>query len=416
MLRTETAADLSFGVELKFLIPCVLKGTTCFAQFPLRPILRLDEDMRLVDVERLIHSKVVDTINEHSAQEAVAQYQIQEDNRKEKEFWASHWIVKKSQSPKPADGDQRYDGYHWVPVEVNSPSLAWTDPDSLPKVQEVILAITKNHRIVSNHTCEAHIHVGRLDGEAPSLSTLKKLGILFWLAEPILRGVKDPKSPNFHHKYTWSSPLRQHTRLAKSLADSFDPHADGDLHVFDDAANLEEAMNRWNIKSCKEHEAARSIWRTRSHTELATLLTGIGRQYRRPGFNFSAFGEGIGVEWDVPKTVEVRFLEGIMESTMITGWIATIATMVEVSLEAQQQDPRFRKATRRLAQSGSWSTLSLHEAFQGLCKDLQIPLQHSTPVAKKIQQNYAAKRSENQLPKSLWPLDEDGTLGPKSLP
>jgi hypothetical protein len=53
-----------------------------------------------------------------------------------------------------------------------------------------------------NYSCELHLHVGRRDSLPFTLSTLKKLEVLFWLAKQMLRSVKDPRPPNFKHKYT----------------------------------------------------------------------------------------------------------------------------------------------------------------------------------------------------------------------
>ncbi|KAH8673413.1 hypothetical protein BX600DRAFT_494844 [Xylariales sp. PMI_506] len=153
----------------------------------------------------------------------------------------SYWTVKKARSAMPPlVNDNNNNGVGklvWVPVEISSPVLRWRDPASIVVIRRVLEALQREDRTVSigsgsdggssshqqqkhpliavaNESTEVHVHVGRADGEPFALATLKKLAALAWLAEPTLRLVKNPESPNFYDAYTEARPVRGRSRLS----------------------------------------------------------------------------------------------------------------------------------------------------------------------------------------------------------
>ncbi|CAJ2512751.1 Uu.00g008700.m01.CDS01 [Anthostomella pinea] len=385
MSAPEVATDLSFGVELKFLVPCLSPEEQGPRKSESPPVLRIGEKKTRPDLWAGVHFIVAETIRISAGQQAITRCQIDQRCQEERDYWETHWIVKKANSAEPAAEYSGYNDYTWVPVEVSSPKLGWTDTNSLPTVRKVIRALQERHHIVSNHSCEVHVHVGRRDGKQFSLTTLKRLGSICWLAEPYIRAVKDPKSPNFNHKYTWSSPLRERSRLAIRLEDplqSKPKHSSSSpicLRPFLDISHSQE------LEDSKDFRALKEIWMSPSPKDLGMMLSGPERRYRRLGLNFNAYGDDPDGLQQTSKTFECRFLEGVLSNNMVSGWITIICTMVEVALDNQTPDRRFEVAVDRLL--GEDRALPRDQGFEEFCRDLQIDESHYEPFITMIRRN-----------------------------
>ncbi len=189
-----------------------------------------------------------------------------------------------------------------MPVELSSPRLLWFDVEAQARAREVLGGLRRAYRdhITVNDTCDVHVHVGRMDGAAFSLLTLKRLATVLWLAEPTLRSIRNPNSENFNNKFTWGAEVRRYSRLATGNATADElgrlyPEADDD-----DGGDSDEFYRYYAAVACHRRvvhggrggrgESGSSGARPRGG-ELGRLLSGPQRQYRRLGFNFSAFGE-----------------------------------------------------------------------------------------------------------------------------
>jgi hypothetical protein len=193
------------------------------------------------------------------------------------------------------------------------------------------------------------VHVGRLDGRAFSLPTLKRLATMLWMAEPTLRSTRDPRSPNYHNRYTWGAETRRYSRLAGEIVNNnnkrfveFGNNDDDDDNDDDDeereqvARVLRDSSNGDNTKpremmSPDDLKAIHLIWQQKSHQDLGLLLSGSERQYRRLGFNFSAFGLEDDRAARSPRTVEFRVMEGTLRGDLVSGWLAICCTLAEVA-------------------------------------------------------------------------------------
>ncbi|KAI5917454.1 hypothetical protein F4810DRAFT_696353 [Camillea tinctor] len=400
MASFESAKNLSFGVELKFLIPCLDPEDHDYNLLQDPPILRVKAKENESELWESVYDIVADTITTRTAQLVITRQHIDDNSQEERDYWDTHWIVKKSNSAEPVRQDPRYDGYKWVPVELNSPKLSWADTKSLSLVDDVIKSLKARCRIVTNHTCEVHVHVGRRDNQEFSLPTLKRLATLSWLGEPILRAVKDPKSPNFNHKYTWSSPLTQHSRLATAVKNSAIPIQISAPRPSPCDESLATILRTMKMQDPRDYYALREIWSSTSYVDLARMLSGPGAQYRRLGFNFSAFGEDKKSGQGKPKTIECRFLEGHMKSVIVIGWIIIFCTMVEVTLNGHQPDRRFGTAVYNLLQKSDDVALDL--AFQMFCEDLQVPEVSYGPFLAYIRQYWGRNGRGGFGQDSLW--------------
>ncbi|ORY68482.1 uncharacterized protein BCR38DRAFT_304936, partial [Pseudomassariella vexata] len=395
----DTAQYIAIAAELKFLVPLLPRNARSLkhhASPPLEVVDFIKDAESLDDRDRLklwhhVWRKIANLITEIPGQNAISSSDVKRLRSQEREFWATHWIVKKANSAEPDNSHPP--NLLWVPVEINSPKLSWKDRNTLPAIQAVLEALRKRYHIVLNHTCEVHVHVGRLDGQPFSLPSLKRIAALLWLAEPALRLVKDPRSPNYEHVYTWSSPARQHSRLAREL-DNTNCAPVPCLRDLLEEDGLDPAVARYLSSSgevqCSKHkQALRLIWACPSHLKLGRLMSGEGKAYRRLGFNFSAFGEEDERARTNPRTVECRFLEGTMADDVVLAWIRIFGAMVEVALDANgggdaSTERRFARTVLRLVDENEAATPMGEESFGELMQDLGVEERVYRPVQKMI--------------------------------
>lgn len=368
--------DLSVAVELKFLLPFVpcddhlALDTEAprheFRHKPLPKALRSEERSKIA---KRGFSLIRNVINGVPGQTAFTSYDLKDRNEQERDCWSTSWIVKTSNSAEPAMDHPHRDDWIWIPVEVTSPKMSCADSETIRIIERVMDSIQDQYHIVSNYTCEVHVHVGRMDGYPFSLSTLKRCAIITWLAEPILRQVKNPKSPNFEHVFTWSSAARRHSRLATNLKMG----AVAQIPSTEDVKLLPPAIKNYvkdrNADMSMDLTALRLIVGTTSPVQLGRLMSGEGRQYRRLGFNFSAFAGEDERACTNPRTVECRFLEGMMKTEVVLNWLQIICRLVEVSLDSGKEDECYARAVLYLITS--------HEEpfemqFEGLMRRLQL--------------------------------------------
>ncbi|KAK3363216.1 hypothetical protein B0T25DRAFT_444196 [Lasiosphaeria hispida] len=359
--------DLAVAIEMKFLLPLLRPASADPDPNHKAPIQSADTSR---PYQAQAYELIAETIRT-TGQNAITINAISDRNLAERDFWLTHWIVKRANSAEPGPAEEaggRQLAYVWVPVEISSPkrraprissssSLSGLGGDKTKtqqQVNEVLAALCERHRLAANYTCEVHIHVGRMDGRRLALSTLKNLAMLLWLAEPRLRSIRDPKSPNIDNKYTWGSEMRKYSRLAQLVetmekADSFtkDPNPLGE----DLLSNPSPASVFRQKMSIRDHLALGEIWAAESHLGLGQLLSGEGKQFRRLGFNFSAFGEEDERARRSPPTVEFRMMEGTVESHLIISWLLICGNIIQVAMLGPS-DPRFTKAMSRLLGPG----------------------------------------------------------------
>lgn len=377
--------DLSVAVELKFLLPIVPydKGAKVDEEpwrhgFRTKP---MPKSMRSEDKSKLWRhgfSLISEVINGVSGQQALTSYDLKDLEIQERDCWSTYWIVKASNSAEPAADHPNRDHWEWVPVEVTSPKMSWKDPKTTQTMAAVIESIQERYHIISNHTCEVHVHVGRMDGRPFSLPTLKRCAILAWLAEPVLRQVKDPSSPNFEHIFTWSSAARKYSRLAAKLKTATAAKIPSIQDVKFLPPTIKKIVRDRGMDMSMDLSAIRLIVGTTSHIQLGRLMSGEGKQYRRLGFNFSAFAGEDERACTNPKTVECRFLEGTMNTDVVLSWVQIICRMVEVSLDSGKEDESYARTVLHTMASHEEELFGMQ--FDRLMRRLQISEDVYSPV------------------------------------
>lgn len=399
--------DIAVAVELKFLLPFRIKdGPDPDPEDP-RPVQVIDASTADDDraLQEYAYRLVADTI-QGAGSKATTIHAISTGGYAESNFWESHWIVKKANSAEPGpeetkkrSGDAQY---KWVPVEISSPKMASQDTQTRGHIQRVLKALTTRHRLAANYTCEVHVHLGRLDGEPFELPGLKRLASLLWVAEPTLRSIRDPESPNYKNIYTWGSELRDFSRLARSLTETSeenDPYRQIEDRWVRDALGVIPSPRGQN----KDCEALREICLAGSYQDLGLLLSGSTKQYRRLGFNFSAFGLEDDRAKRSPRTVEFRMMEGTVDTDLILNWVAICSRIAEVAvvpyndrfLAALQYVLPLRATERQAAdcECGSRQTevplgQRLGREFRGLMQQLDIPRAMYTGFEEKMVREY----------------------------
>jgi hypothetical protein len=324
--RADTPDMLSAAIEVKFLLPLHRHSTE---EDHDHGESKCSQDSDFLNWQA--HESVASTIAA-VGQRSVALHNILATGHQERDVWDTHWIVKTANSAQPTPAEEAQGkSYHWVPVEVCSPKQRLDKLDSeisLRTISAVLRALRARHRVVINYTCDVHVHVGRIDGRALSLTTLKRLATMLWLSEDMLRSVRDPSSPNFRNVFTWGAEMRHYSRLAMMTRhgiDGWDASMPGSLR------HIMRNMRSHSTESRQCTSAVTAIWQATSHVELGRLLSGPTRQYRRLGFNFSSLGEEDDRARTGPKTVEFRVLDGTLDEDVICAWVMICWKLVAVA-------------------------------------------------------------------------------------
>lgn len=372
----DKADDITTAAELKFLIRQPLEEVRDKHGPDIRPFVphipeRLRESMtdNEVRLQRDTWGAVAQVLDNLPGIQATTSHEVTAQSLEHTPFWKTHWIVYKANSAVPSyvtysqadperpeldDSAPDYHKDHWTPVEICSPIHNWKDNKEqfVSILFRIITALKTNFDIVSNESTEVHVHLGRADGKFYTLTTMKKIASLLWLAEPLLRGVKDPASRNFHHHYTWSYAWRDHSRIALALAHPLAlatlstgaPHSFTDflLHLHKssyinptkdgtdgvvDVASFLEGANR---------AALSAIWCAADHRELGQMLRGPERKHRRLGFNFHALEQD--PREPCPRTIEFRFLEGFMDAEVVPAWVQLCGALIELAMEGEEEE------------------------------------------------------------------------------
>ncbi|KAA8636862.1 hypothetical protein SMACR_00290 [Sordaria macrospora] len=344
----DTVHDLSFGVELKFLLPLLVQGE----RDPEPEDHRKVNTTRLRDSEATRREQVYECIAKSISQageKSTTISRITKDASHERAFWKSHWIVKKANSAEPTPEQANLEGYVWLSVEVSSPSLPAKDAETRHRIEAVLRSLFSNHRLVANYTCEVHIHIGRTDGQSFSLSTLKRLGTLLWMGEEQIRSIRNPRSPNYHNVYTWGFETRKYSRLALRAQElALREHGSASHHddVFVEDWQVTDVLETHPEMQTKDRKAIEELWKAGSHVDLGRLLSGEKKPYRRLGFNFSAFGQEDERARNNPRTMEFRMMEGTTNINYILGWLSICKALAEVAVG--RSDSRYPMVLDRL--------------------------------------------------------------------
>jgi hypothetical protein len=389
----DRAEEISVALEWKLLLPLLAPGAEDPQPHDRRPVVRAEcRDDPAAWLEQG-HERVARTIRE-AGEQAVTLHALQSEGIQEKELWGSGWVVKKANSAEPLAEERALEGYIWVPVEICSPKMRLEDAATRARMQRVLDGLTSSHRLVANCTCEVHIHLGRMDGRPWSLSTLKRLGTLLWVAEPTLRSIRDPTSPNFDNTYTWGFALRERSRLARRLGGL--ETVSSDFRAISDR-QVNEAIGRYSESAVLPVEVTAAfleIWKTSSHLQLGRLLSGPEKMYRRLGFNFSAFGEEDERARRNPRTIEFRMMDGSIDTRLILGWLAICGIIAESAVV--RTDHRFSAALELLLQRSDQRQLSDKETlgerrgreFRELMQALGVTEEHYRGFEDKIRREH----------------------------
>lgn len=417
----DKAEDISFAVELKFLIRQDFNEIT--AKYgPVRhfvPHLPAEPPNSMTEAETRLQrdnweaiAKAIDIL---PGVNATTSHEVKAQGLEHTSRWRTHWIVYKANSACPMyltylhndptrpvlnKNAPDYERYVWTPVEICSPILYWAQKEETMSIlKQVIETVKGRFDTVSNPSTETHVHVGRSDGKFYSINTLKKLATILWLSEPMLRAVKDPKSPNFNHHYTWSYCWRDHSRIAmaldKNLPDrqTFDDLYTGKPDDFDaflvklNDARLITADNKQT--SLGEHkQALRAIWGAADHKELGYMLRGPERKFRRLGFNFHALEKDESEPSPSPRTIEFRFLEGFFDKDITPAWARLCGELVDIVTE-QPEDWEFYDAVVLLMNlPKDWPLDAQFAAFMHEMGQGRIPRTVYEPLQGIIRKNY----------------------------
>lgn len=374
---TDKVDDTAFGLELKCLMPLLMPGEEDpEPDDPRQPTMALyasTDDPKAT--QQQAYKAIADTIRQ-AGHSAAAISEIAQANLQERNFWDTHWIVKRANSAEPTPSQKALKGYIWVSIEICSPKLSANEPKIYTWVKGVMDALQAKHRLVSNFTCDIHVHIGRMDDRPFRLPTLKRLAMLAWVAEPVLRTIRDPKSPNYENSYTWGAELRRFSRLAVEVnttgGSKNGQHPPGASNGTIQDELLLNLPSTTPAANPVDIQALQMISDAPTYRSLGILLSGETKQYRRLGFNFSAFGEEDARARSNPRTVEFRIMEGTVRSDLVLAWLRVCKAVVEVAID-RDDDRLTRVLGRPLSEAdegGSGSRAG--RKFAALMRDLGL--------------------------------------------
>ncbi|KAG8169343.1 hypothetical protein KVR01_000088 [Diaporthe batatas] len=425
----DRAEDITFAVEIKSIIP-LKPSKTNFPNAEMRPFVphRPKESLQSmteseIQIQRSTHESIATALQSLHGIKATTHHQIQEHRLERSDYWRTHWIVYKANSAVPEfvsykDGDDERpiidedaaecNRYVWVPVELCSPKLCWKGrQEAAADIGSVCRTLQDGFNAVANHSTEVHVHVGRHDGRFYSLKSMKKLATVLWLAEPILRGLKDPNSRNFDHTFTWGFPWREHSRIALALQgrlpdgqtindlatgpeddfDTFLARANNARVTGDGAVGGGNGIGEADkLRFADEHRLAlRAIWRASTHKELGRMLCGTEAKYRRLGFNFHALGGEDARARASPRTVEFRFLEGCIDEGVVAGWVHVCVALAKLAIDQVEDWEFYDMVVLLLAMPAEWS---LDAKFLAMMRELGIAREAYEPLQDIVRRNY----------------------------
>ena len=436
-MAEDMAEDMTFAVEIKCLIRQQIPKANRVQNpsnhlgnpneirpfVPHQPLESLNSMTELEkQIQRSTWAAVAMAIHTLPGIEATTSHWIKDQNLSHDEFWKTHWIVYKANSAVPpyvsfecGDPDRPlldatapgFNEYVWIPLEICSPKLYWKHRDeALEATGRVCEILRQRFGAVANHSCEVHVHVGRHDGQFFPLRGMKRLATLLWLAEPILRSLKDPKSPNFHHVFTWSSAWRQNSRIALALdtdknvsgsraIDALYTGQTDDLDAF--LAGLDDTRSTGGPPGDdpdfvdEQRQALRAIWRASSHEELGRMLCGPDRERRRLGFNFHSLAAEDERGRNSPKTIEFRFLEGFTEKDIVLAWVQVCVGFVEMAVSSAEDGGFYNMVALLLDLP---EDLAPDAKFAAIMQELGLPDETYKPLQGVVRRNYPPNPDE----------------------
>ncbi|KAI0391980.1 putative amidoligase enzyme-domain-containing protein [Xylariaceae sp. FL0594] len=203
-----TPANLSFGVEIEFLVAVLRAGMSDPHEDVegLPPVIRLteqDRDLYPEEVRDMAQQKVRDVIEECFSGLPTTSFirEVGEDD--EYRFWCVDDDVSVRK-----EGD---DYYMYCGMEVNSPA-EYATPPAFEALCLAIATVTSKFRCLVNETCGLHVHVG-LGRERLALNHIRRVAALSYAAEPLLFSLHEPARV----RNTYSLPLR----LSSPLSDMY---------------------------------------------------------------------------------------------------------------------------------------------------------------------------------------------------
>ncbi|KAK4460083.1 hypothetical protein QBC42DRAFT_273135 [Cladorrhinum samala] len=411
--------DITVAIEVKYIFPLLCPNATDPAPHDPRPIQRIQDPSNELVCSELANALVARTIRNAGAQ-AVTSEVIKSTGKRERDFWDSHWIVKKAGSPEPREDELAIEEYAWVSVEIISHKYLLKDADTLDRVKHVLTALRSNHRIVANYTCDTHVHIGRHDNQAFTLQTLQRLATLVWPAEQTLRSIRDPRSKNYYNIFTWGfeTPLSRLGVMVSGLDGAAANLAltEEDLGIPDH--QIVRAITATKSLPARELKVFQEIWKTDSHKKLGKLLSGKHRRYRRLGLNFSMFGLEDDRSRINPRTMEFRFMDGTLDSSLAVNWMSICGRIIEAVIS--NEDGCYEAALRGVLQrcgngtsaipTGDLRGAQFGREFRELMEDLCVPRETYRQFEDKVRkENYwvPGERPSDPFKGLGWDIAED---------
>ncbi|KAI1498829.1 hypothetical protein F5X99DRAFT_411656 [Biscogniauxia marginata] len=210
---------LTFGVEFEFLTPTLPEDKPDPHEdvMGIGPVLRVPSSIYTADEDDIYTNaydrqeyvlECVRDILQHAFLTTAASSTFQGDK-----FTAdilsgySGWGVDED----PSLLEPRLQEYDWTNVEVQSP-VEFSCEAAFKAISYAASTITSKYRCRVNHSTGLHVHVGQREERFP-LEAIRRIGGLFWAAEPLLLTLQNP----VRRTNVFCQSIRQRSHLAKGM-------------------------------------------------------------------------------------------------------------------------------------------------------------------------------------------------------
>lgn len=406
----------SFGVELEFLVAVRLETKQYSTQEfeidrPGLPVFIPESQCTYDSVDLFCYKKMQSTIEQHlgvanpatrvlpPGQPAVDDYESLEGYSK--------WTVKPDYSlmlPENHGILGKYDGYHWVCVEVTSPAL-WATQESFEEIIKVCEILRTKFITLITESCGLHIHWGLGNNWVP-VHHLRKVAALLLACDPLLAQLHHESRKDNYHCFSnrYFSEVAQRTLSGKQVNKSIDGEPLESLAF--DQCSLRRASSplfsrciaagslvgypfrpdRVPVSMEKFHTSIRApqcIPNAARELLGCSLPEAVGRlmnssskiSTRKLAFNFRNYTPGFYGESDVKRTIEFRQCAGTLNGDEVVAFAKLYIGLCEFAGKATINELWYlimRCAEAEIA-AAEWPDVTEDDVFDILIKAGLVP-------------------------------------------
>ncbi|KAI1100239.1 hypothetical protein F4804DRAFT_336462 [Jackrogersella minutella] len=399
--RYYKSLPITYGVELQFLVPVLIKGKPDPHPNDIRYYFIVDKGAKYLDISRLVTDSILRLIRE-TAQVPVWTYMgppypdrgtlmgMDSESRAISSTEAyAQWVVTTAENLLPQN-DPFANNYAWVGVKVKSNKRNSSFPSHFDQIGRVIAALRSTFRMRLAPTTSLMIHVGEVWRDPMSHEGgprfLRVFCTLWWFLERHIQNLAHPS----RHAHPDCQSLRDKSRLARMPPDKLKEGGMDDMSFAHFYQQMHFILPITTLNPL-EIQQIESIWRGKNAKEITqkmlvpilqwvTMTSGdlVGKRaalptYGRGSVGFQGFCEG--ALHYIPLrhndghtgTIEFRSMESSLDPFLIVNWLAVVTRLFDFARRGNTADI-MGIISRSQVRDGSYTAIHL-------LQDLGLPEQ-----------------------------------------